>query len=94
MNIRFHIDPETRLPHIFRYNVTENEVAEVLNNAGEIRRGEEDSRVATGQTLAGRHLRVIYVPDPNPNSLFVITAYDLKGKPLAAYRRRKRRRKR
>jgi len=42
-----------------------------------------------GQTAAGRYLRVIYVPDPEPDSIFVITAYDLTGKPLAAYRRRR-----
>ena len=28
-----------------------------------------------------------------PNSVFVITAYELRGKPLIAYRRRRRRRK-
>jgi hypothetical protein len=33
---------------------------------------------------------VIYVPDPEPNSVFVITAYDLAGKALAAYRKRRR----
>jgi hypothetical protein len=36
-------------------------------------------------------LKVVYVPDPIPQSVFVITAYDLVGKPLAAYRRRRRR---
>jgi hypothetical protein len=35
---------------------------------------------------------VIYVPDPEPDSVFVITAYELVGKPLKAYRRRGRRR--
>jgi hypothetical protein len=44
-------------------------------------------------TYAGRYLRVIYVPDPEPDSVFVITAYELMGKPLKAYRRRSRRRK-
>ena len=33
-------------------------------------------------------LRVIYVPEPE--GVFVITAYELTGKPLAAYRRRRR----
>jgi len=42
-----------------------------------------------GQTASGRYLRVVYVPDPEPDSVFVITAYDLAGKPLAAYRRRR-----
>ena len=34
--------------------------------------------------------QTLYVPDPEPDSLFVITAYDLVGKPLAAFRRRRR----
>ncbi|MDY7034270.1 MAG: hypothetical protein SVY10_20490 [Thermodesulfobacteriota bacterium] len=29
------------------------------------------------QTRGGRYLRVIYVPDPSPDSVFVITAYAL-----------------
>jgi hypothetical protein len=33
-------------------------------------------------------------PDPDPRSVFVITAYELKGKPLAAYRRRQGRKRR
>jgi hypothetical protein len=33
--------------------------------------------------------RAIYVPDPQPDSVFVITAYELVGKPLAAFRRRR-----
>jgi hypothetical protein len=47
-----------------------------------------------GQTPGGRHLRVIYVPDPEPDSVFVITAYDVQGKPLKALKRRMRRRNR
>lgn len=90
MNIRFYIDPETGLPHIYRQNVFENEVEDVLRRPGEDRLGREGSRVAIGQTQAGRYLRVIYVPDPKPDSVFVITAYELKGKPLTAYRRRRR----
>jgi hypothetical protein len=42
-----------------------------------------------GKTASGRYLRVIYVPDPEPDSVFVITSYELIGKPLAAYRRRR-----
>jgi len=44
-----------------------------------------------GQTAAGRHLQVIYVPDEDPDSVFVITAYELHGKAKAAFRRRQRR---
>jgi hypothetical protein len=93
MITRFYIDPETRLPHIYNHNVQENEVEDVLRKPGEDRPGKENSRIAIGQTKRGRYLRVIYVPDPEPDSVFVITAYELKGKPLKAYRRRSRRRK-
>ena len=88
MNIRFHLDPESGLPHIYDHDVTEDEVEQVLANRGEDRPGSKDSRVAIGQTDAGRYLRVIYVRDPKPDSVFVITAYELYGKPLKAYRRR------
>ena len=93
MNIRYYIDPETELPHIYRHDVEETEVEDVLSNPGEDRPGREGSRVAIGRTSDGRYLRVIYVPDPAPNSVFVITAYELQGKPLIAYRRRRRRKK-
>lgn len=93
MNIRFYIDPETNVPHIYNHDVDEAEVEEVLRNAGEDRPGREGSRVAIGQTRGGRYLRVIYVPDPEPDSIFAITAYELRGKPLAAYRRRHKRKR-
>lgn len=92
MNIRFYLDKETGLPHIYNHEVIEKEVEEVLLRPGEDRPSKENSRIAIGQTIAGRYLRVIYVPDPEPNSVFVNTAYELAGKPLKAYRRRGRRR--
>jgi hypothetical protein len=93
LNIRYYIDPETELPHIYRHDVDEAKVEDVLSNPGEDRPGREASRVAIGRTSDGRYLRVIYVPDPAPNSVFVITAYELQGKPLIAYRRRRRKKK-
>jgi hypothetical protein len=91
MNIRFYIDPKTAIPHIYEHRVSEEDVEEVLVHPAEDRPGKEGSRVALGRTFAGRFLRVIYVPDPEPNSVFVITAYELQGKPLTAFRRRHRR---
>lgn len=91
MNVRYYIDPETDEPHIYNHDVDEQEVEDVLDGPGEDRPGREGSRIAVGQTRAGRYLRVIYVPDPEPDSVFAITAYDLVGKPLIAYRRRRRR---
>jgi hypothetical protein len=91
MDVRFYIDPETGDPHIYEHGIDEEEVIDVLSNPGEDRPGREGSRVVIGKTRAGRYLRVIYVPDPAPESVFVITAYELSGKPLFAYRRRLRR---
>lgn len=77
------------MPHIHRHGVTEREVEEVSAKPGEDRSGYEGARIAIGRTGAGRYLKVIYVPERA--SLFVITAYELHGKPLAAYKRRRRR---
>ena len=93
MNIRYYIDPETDQPHIYKHNVSEDEVEDILSKPGEDRSGKDGSRVALGQTRTGRYLRVIYVLDPEPKSIFVITAFDLMGKPLMAYRRRSRKKK-
>jgi hypothetical protein len=87
---RFYIDPVTGLPHINGHGVYEDEVIEILEKPIEDRAGREGSRIALGQTASGRYLRVVYVPDPEPDSVFVITAYELAGKPLAAFRRRRR----
>lgn len=91
MKVRYYIDPNTEQPHIYGHDVSEREDEEVLSHPGEDRPGREGSRVAIGRTTGGRYLRVIYVSDPEPDSIFVITAYELSGKPLMAYRRRRRR---
>ncbi len=44
MNIRYYIDPETELPHLYGHDVDETEVEEVLANPGEDRPGREGSR--------------------------------------------------
>ena len=91
MRVRFYVDPVTLEPHCLAHGVSEDEVEEVLAAPGEDRPAKESSRSAIGQTDAGRYIRVIYVPDPAPDSVFVITAYPLVEKPLLAYRRRRRR---
>jgi hypothetical protein len=94
MEIRFYVDPDTGLPHIYGHDVTEEEVWQVLRSRGEDLAGTRNSRMKLGQTAAGRYLQVIYVPDENPDSVFVITAYELRGKAKNAYRRRQRRKRR
>ncbi len=90
MELRFNKDPETGLPHIYDHGVTEDEVRQVLARPVENRVGTEDSRVAVGQTSVGRYLRVIYAPDEIGDGVFVITAFDVRGKELKAFRRRRR----
>ena len=88
MKLRFYLDPETGAPHIYHHHVTEDEAEDVLCRPLEDRPGQEDARVAIGQTRGGRYLRIIYVPDPEPDSVFVIAGYDLGPKALRALRRR------
>ncbi|MCZ7402918.1 MAG: hypothetical protein O8C61_11915 [Candidatus Methanoperedens sp.] len=88
MNIRYYEDPETGQPHIYNHHISKKEVMAVLIKPGEDRSGKEGSRVAIGQTDTGRYLKVIYVFDLEPKSIFVITAFDLVGKPLMAHKRR------
>jgi hypothetical protein len=94
VDLRFYVDPESGEPHIYNHGVSEEDVQQVLDEPGEERPGKNNARIAIGATEAGRVLRVIYTRDPVPGSVFVITAYDLRGKPLTAYRRRQRRKRR
>ncbi len=91
LNVRYYFDNETGHPHLYRHEVAEHEVEQVRARPGEDRPGRKGSRVAIGRTHTGRYLRVIYVPDPKPESMFVITADELKGKPLSDHNRRMRR---
>ena len=93
MKIRFYIDPETKAPHIYKHSVNEDEVRDILECPGEDRPGKEGSRISTGQTEAGRYLKVIYVLDSKPDNIFVITAYDVRAKALTAYKRRLKKRR-
>jgi hypothetical protein len=90
MKIRYYTDPVTGQPHIYNHGVREGEAEEILTNPGEDRPGAEGSRIALGKTSGGRYLRVIYVHDDEPGSIFLITAYNLTGKPLKAFLRRRR----
>jgi hypothetical protein len=94
MELRFWIDPASEQPHIFGHGVIEEEVRQVLGRPGEEFPGRDGSRIRVGQTEAGRHLQVVYVPDPGGDSAFVVTAFDLMPKAKRAFRRRQRRKKR
>jgi hypothetical protein len=91
MDIRFYLDPDSGQPHIYGHGVTEEEVHQVLLGSGDDLPAKEGSRMKLGQTAAGRYLQVVYVPDEDSDSVFVITAYELRGKAKKAFRRRRRR---
>jgi len=93
MDVRFYIDPETGSPHLYRHRVTKAEVEDVLVQPLEDRVGAAGARIAIGRTRGGRYLRVVYVPDPSPGSMFVITAYELGAKAKRALQRRRRKKK-
>jgi hypothetical protein len=66
--------PETGQPHVLEHSVTEEEVRQVLLGRGDDFRGKGSARNCYGQTSAGRYLKVVYVPDQDRDSVFVITA--------------------
>ena len=92
MEIRYHWDHDVDLPHIAAHGVNEDEVENVLRDPLENLPGPGNSRITIGTTLAGRLLKVICVPDDDRKGVFVVTAYDLVGKPLRAHKRRMRKR--
>lgn len=94
MDVRYYIDPDSGEPHIYEHNVGEEEVEQVLRGPGEDFPAKQGSRMKLGQTIAGRYLQVIYVPDEDADSIFVITAYELGSKAKKAFRRRQRRKPR
>ncbi|MPZ50588.1 MAG: hypothetical protein GEU75_15040 [Dehalococcoidia bacterium] len=91
--VTFHIDPETMLPHVYNHDVTEDEAEQVLRSPLEVRYGYEGALIAFGRTLDGRIMRVVYGAR-NDSLSSIITAFQLSGKPLAAFRRRIRRQRR
>lgn len=92
MEIRFFIDDDSGEAHVRRHGMQEHEVEEVLAEPLEEGDGESGVRIAVGRTQAGRVLRIVYVPAGDSESVFVLTAYPLRAKPLKALRRRLRRR--
>jgi hypothetical protein len=94
MELRFWNDPETGLPHIYDHGVAEEEVQQVLGRPGLDYPTGRNARARLGETAAGRHLKVVYVPDSGGKSAFIVTAYELRGKALKAYGRSKRRKRR
>ena len=92
MDIRYYLDPDTGLPHIYGHGVTEAEVEEVLRGSGPIVPSKRGGKMKLGQTGAGRYLQVVFSPDDDGDGVFVVTAIDLAGKAKRAFRRRNRRR--
>lgn len=60
MRIRFLIDPDTELPHIYNHGVREEEAIDVIDRPGLLVDGENAALLALGQTKAGRYMKVVY----------------------------------
>jgi len=93
VKIRYLEDHETGEPHIYKHDVCEDEVEEVLASAEEDLPARRNSRSIIGKTSTGRFLRIICVRNKEQGSIFVVTAYDLSPRQLIAYRRRCRKRR-
>ena len=91
MEVRFHLEPDSDLPHIYGHGVTEDEAEFILGHAGRGRPGRDGCQHARGQTASGRHLRVVCVPDKVGGGVFVVTGWEMRGNELRAYRRGRRR---
>jgi hypothetical protein len=94
MNIRFNRDPETGLAHILSHGVSEEEAREVFAHPVEDGQARNGARAIIGRTRGGRIVRLVYINDPEPESVFVITGMPVRQKALKALRRRMRRRMR
>jgi len=89
MQVRFNRDRETGLAHCEDHNVSERQAIQVLSTNPLRLRGGDGTTIVLGQTYAGRYLRIICRIEDD--DVFVITAYDLRGKALLAFKRRRRR---
>jgi hypothetical protein len=92
MNLRFNLD-ESGDPHIWHHNVTEPEVAQAMIDPLETVKGRGTSKIAIGQTRAGRYLKIIYSPDEIGDGMFVVTAFDVPPRQIRALMKRIRRRR-
>jgi hypothetical protein len=90
MYVRFHLDPETGEPHIYKHDVAESEALEILRTSTDRGPARDGALQAVGQTRRGRYLKVVYLSDID--GILVITAYDLRSNERRAFRRRRRRR--
>ncbi len=77
MNVRFYVDPESGEPHFARHRISLEDVVHVLARPLESRPGREGAFTVLGRTGAGKYIRVVYVADAEPDSVFVITAYKI-----------------
>ena len=85
------MDREAGEPHFVRHGLSEEDVRDVLAGPLEDRPGHEGARTALGRNREGRYIRVVYVPDPEPDSVFVVTAFEIGPKAKLALLRRLRR---
>ena len=90
MEVRYNLNEETGLPHIYDPGINEQEVEDVLFGPGGDAPARRNARMKVGQTGQGRYIQVIYSPDEDGEGVFVITAYELDERAKKAFRRKRR----
>ncbi len=88
MRVRCYADPGSGDPHYARHGLSLDDIVEVLARPLEGRSGREGASTVLGRTRAGKYIRVVYVVDSEPDSVFVITAYEIGVKTRKALLRR------
>jgi uncharacterized DUF497 family protein len=70
-------DPDGNLEHCAQHGVTKEEVEQVLQNATDVDVSRSSGRpVVFGDTVAGRHLMVVY-EQVDDDAVYPVTAYEV-----------------
>ena len=73
MDVRYHVDLDTGLPHIFGHGISKEEVEQVLQGLGDDVPARRDSRMKAGRKL----LQAIHVFDDQPVGSDALTTSDI-----------------
>jgi len=77
VKFRFYVDPDSQEPHIYKHQVTEQEIVEIFTARSYFERLRADgSYELIARLRSARCLRVAYRKFDS-NGIFVITAYDI-----------------
>jgi len=85
MDMRFYLDPDSGLPHIYQHGVREDEVEQILRGKGEDVAAKDGARRNSDKRTRDATCKSIYTFDDLGLSIFVITAYGVQSLSCADY---------